>query len=314
MLVFPSFLRFARSRGRRLRRLGLLLLGLGLPVSGMAHGALDARIAELREMLAAAPDDAALRFGLAQALCEHGEWNLALEEAAWVERASPGRFPTALVRGEALLGHREPAAAKRALDRLLEQHPRHVRALTLRARARATLGEADESLADYRAALDGTLRTEPELVQEVAGAFARRGQPEEALAVLDRGIAQLGDIPSLVAQALELEEQTRRFDAALAHAALLQQAAPRPEPWMARRAAILAQAGRIAEARDAWQALLDHLATLPNLDRGTPALVRLASDARAALRGLAAGRAAPASASPALPVTTSARLSAPSSP
>ena len=52
---------------------------------------------------------------------------------------------------------------------------------------------------------------------------------------------------------------------------------------MAKRAALLAQAGRRAEARAAWQALIDHLAALPNLERGSHAMSILAEQAREAL-------------------------------
>jgi hypothetical protein len=56
---------------------------------------------------------------------------------------------------------------------------------------------------------------------------------------------------------------------------------------MARRASVLAQAGRIEESRTAWQALVDHLAALPNLERGSHALSKLAEEARQALASLA---------------------------
>jgi cytochrome c-type biogenesis protein CcmH/NrfG len=49
---------------------------------------------------------------------------------------------------------------------------------------------------------------------------------------------------------------------------------------MARRAAILTQAGRAAAAHKAWQELLDHLSRLPPAERNSTAMSRIASEAR----------------------------------
>jgi len=62
-----------------------------------------------------------------------------------------------------------------------------------------------------------------------------------------------------------------------------QKEAPRPEPWMARRATILTQAGRIEESRNAWKALLAQLASLPEHDRASRAMRQLEDEARKAL-------------------------------
>ena len=52
---------------------------------------------------------------------------------------------------------------------------------------------------------------------------------------------------------------------------------------MARRAELLALAGRLDEARAAWSALKQHLSSLPNLQRGTPDFLALSAKADAAL-------------------------------
>ena len=80
-------------------------------------------------------------------------------------------------------------------------------------------------------------------MQEVAGALASHGYEKEAAGVLDTGIEKLGKIPSLVLRALDLEIAAKDFDAALRRIEHTRERAPRPEPWMARRAAVLA-AGR----------------------------------------------------------------------
>ena len=78
----------------------------------------------------------------------------------------------------------------------------------------------------------------------------------------------------------------KNFEAALRRVEEARQGAPRPEPWMARRATVLAQAGRIEESRAAWKALAKHLESLPDQERTSHAMSRLAEEARQALAKL----------------------------
>jgi hypothetical protein len=52
---------------------------------------------------------------------------------------------------------------------------------------------------------------------------------------------------------------------------------------MARRALVLATAGRIEESRTAWKALIAHLDSLPDHDRNSRAMVQLRNEAGEAL-------------------------------
>ena len=52
---------------------------------------------------------------------------------------------------------------------------------------------------------------------------------------------------------------------------------------MARRATVLAQAGRIEESRAAWKALVEHLDSLPENERRSHAMSALREEASAAL-------------------------------
>jgi tetratricopeptide (TPR) repeat protein len=175
------------------------------------------------------------------------------------------------------------ATAKKALDRQIASHPENPQAWLLRARAERHLGQDKTSLADFREALRRTASPEPDLIQEVADALATQGFRDEAAQTLAAGIEKLGHIPSLVLRALDLEIAAGNFDAAFRLVAETQKDAPRPEPWMARRATILARAGRIDEARAEWKALSDHLASLPAPERTSHAMAQIAGEARQAL-------------------------------
>jgi tetratricopeptide (TPR) repeat protein len=261
-----------------------VLLLLESAAESRAHGAYHDVIARLNADLAKDPARADLLFRRATVHLGHDEAGACIADLAKVDQLSPSKFSTDLVRGQALLKLDQPAKAKEVLDRFIAAHPQHAEALAARGRAFRTLGETEAAIADYRTALALTDRPEPDLVEECAGTLFAAGRPGEAMAVLARAIELLGPVPSLVLRALDAEIDAGDFDAALGRIDALQKMGPRPEPWMAKRARVLAQAGRTAEARAAWEALAAHLAALPNLERGSHAMSKLAAEAAAELK------------------------------
>lgn len=267
----------------------LLLLCGPWQRAALAHGAYHDVVAEIARALESAPDDAELRFRLACAHVEHGEWEQALVELERVERLRPGGFPTAYIQGRALADGGHWAAARVALAEFLQSQPGHAGALAQRGRVLAALGLKDEAARDYESALAATDAPELAWYAEAAGLLSALDRRRDAARLLRQGLARLPDDPELLSASLDAELAAGNADEALACVDRLQRNAPRPEPWMARRAAVLLQAGRKTEARAAWQALHDHLMALPNLERGTPLLGGLLTEARQAL-----GTAAPA--------------------
>jgi tetratricopeptide (TPR) repeat protein len=253
-----------------------LVLQAGL---ARAHGGYDELIDAQTRKVEKNPSDAALRFELGNLHGLHGDLEPALKDLARVDALAPGKFLTDLMRGQAYFVARDFAKTKDALDRQLVSHPESVRAWLLRARAERELGQHEASLRDYREALKRNASPDPDIVQEVADALAARDKKEEAAQVLAAGMEKVGKVPSLMLRALDLEIETKNFDAALRRIEEARADAPRPEPWMARRAAVLAQAGRLEESRAAWTALRQHLDALPEHDRTSRAMTQLADEA-----------------------------------
>jgi tetratricopeptide (TPR) repeat protein len=250
------------------------------------HGAYHEELERADEEIAAHPEDGQLwyRRGFLNVL--HGAWESALVDLEKADRLAPGKFATNWLRGQALTTAGQFAAARAVLNDFIAQYPDHGGALASRARALVQLKEHTAALADYRAALTKTPNAEPDLVQEVVEALIFEQQNEEAADLLEVHLKRLGNSPGLVMKALELEVVLGRYDAALSRVDVLQQTAPRPEPWMAKRASILAQAGRIRESQAAWQELITHLQALPNLERGAHSMQLIAEQAHQALASL----------------------------
>lgn len=264
----------------------LALLAFFAPTVAQGHGSFHERMAQLAAIIERSPADARAHFELAELFCRHGDWALALGAADSADEQKPNAFPTDLLRGEAHLGLGRPTNARAALDRFLALRPGHARALVLRARATAAIAGPEAALADYRAALQAPARPEADHVREAAEALVAGGHREEAIEVLARALAAVGPDPALLQHALQLEIAAGRIDEALSRIAALEAAAPRREPWMVRRAQVLTSAQRTAEARTAWTDLLRHLETLPNLERGLPAMRTYAAETHAALSAL----------------------------
>lgn len=245
-------------------------LGFSIAPASHGHGAYHEVVSSIQAALKTSPDDAALRYKLAEAHAGHEEWPECLEEITKVERLAPGVHPTGYLRGFALHHSGQNDQAKEVLDLFLSTHPEHAQALATRGRVFTKLDRPADAAADLQAALKFSPSPESELIEDLALAYQKIGKPEEASRTIDEALKSSADPISLLDCALRLETEAGMWDSALRRIDGLQKAAPRPEPWMAKRAELLAKAGRTEDARAAWISLRDHLAALPSLERGTP--------------------------------------------
>ena len=181
-------------------------------------------------------------------------------------------------------------AAKGVLDAFLAQKPAHAAALAQRGKVLLKLGKRVEAQNDFAEALRLDSRAP-------AAWWLEAAQAGNAIEVLRKALQAHADDPELLTASLDAESKAGNADEALRCVEALKRIAPRPEPWMARRAEVLMTAGREAEAREAWAALHQHLMTLPNLERGTPLLAGVLAQTQQAL-GIAAPAAVVAAPAP----------------
>ena len=251
-----------------------------------AHGAYHDLLTAIDGELATHPDSADHWFKRAEINLGHREWLLAMLDLKKVDALAPDKFPTRWLKGQALDQGGKLLPAKAELDAFILANPWHAGALASRGRVLRELGKNAAALADFRAGLLINPDVDSELVIEIADAMADSDAAGEAAILLDSSLKRHGDDTAVLLKALEVDQQAKRWDAALQCVDALQKSAPRPEPWMAKRATILAMAGRLSDARATWLAFKDHLASLPNLDRGNPAMLQLAKEAETALTDL----------------------------
>jgi tetratricopeptide (TPR) repeat protein len=264
----------------RALRLPMLALLLAVPLCG--HPDSHPRIVELSRMIDERPQ--------AELLLERGELHrvrqefvAALSDYEAAERLAPRMDAVWLARGRALLESDLAGPARQAFDEFLLRKPEHANGHLLRARAWLAEGEPTRAVADFDRSIFLAAEPRPDVFAERAAVLDALGDHERALAGLDEGIRRLGPIPSLHLPALATELKLGRFDAALRRVDGLMAEAGRKESWLARRAEILAQAGRAAAAAEAWGATLAAITALPERFRTLPATEELAARARAAL-------------------------------
>lgn len=266
--------------------LAFTFLALSAP-SVAAHGTHSFLMKRANEDLADQPTDGGCWYKRALLQYEHEDWPESLADLEKAEKFAPGMFPVLWIRGQIFDQQAKPAEAKAAFDEFLTTSPEHWGALASRARVEVKLGLHDEALADYRKALANNPKAEPDFYNEVAQALAARDLTDEAVKVVEAGISRLGAISSLQIRALEIELLAERWNAALLRLDGIEKGAIRPEPWMMKRAATFAAAGRLNESRAAWQALIYHLNSLPPTERESNSMSLISEQARLALSVLA---------------------------
>jgi manganese oxidase len=158
-------------------------------------------------------------------------------------------------------------------SRHLEKFPQDAEAYMTRARMRVKLGQRAEAGADFAASFQHTQNLPLELYLERASALTTEDGAylNEALATLEQGIKRLGPIVTLETAALEVELQQKNYTAALKRVDGIVERMSRKDFWLTRRGDILVQAGRMKEAREAYQKALDAIAKLPPAQRTRPA-------------------------------------------
>jgi tetratricopeptide (TPR) repeat protein len=242
-----------------------------------AHADLLLQIEDLTKDIAKNPTaDLYLRRG--ELRREHVEYEAAYTDFEQASVLNPQLAIVDLFRGRLFLDWGWPLSARACLDRLLIRQPRHVDGLVFRARALVKLNQRLAAVRDYDLAVALSPEPGPDLFIERAQVLMAEGSEYYATALkgLDEGIQKLGPLVTLQLFAIEAELKQRNFDGALARVDKITERSPRKETWLARRAEILVQAGRPAEAKRSYEAARTALQSLPATRRNVPAMLELA--------------------------------------
>jgi predicted Zn-dependent protease len=250
------------------------------------HGTYHELIEELDRQIATLPDDGALYLRRAFLHLEHGEWKASLADVDRADRCKTDGLDVDLIRGRALAAGGRFNEAVTVLDGFLSAHPGHPVGLMQRARVRGELGQTAQAADDFALGMRGVVAPEPDQVFELASFLCKAGRKDEAIEAIDAALKRMRGIQSLVDRAVEIEMGLGRHDAALRRMDEAVRSAKVKEPLMAKRAALLARAGRVQESVAAWKELRERITAMPPLERDSHAMSRIIEQACHALAAL----------------------------
>jgi tetratricopeptide (TPR) repeat protein len=236
----------------------------------------------------ASPGCADLYLKRADLFFHHEDWSSAVADYDRAEKLNPSLDAVHAGRGKLLLAAGRFDEAKSEIDRFLSGNPANAEALMIRGRIEVALGRPLPAAADFANAIKCSQQPEPDFYIEQARALALAGDAHigEAIDVLNKGSATLGDLPGLGLYAVELEVRLKRFDAALARIGRLSARSARQESWLERSGDIQILAGRRSEAVECFGRAREAIARLPENVRTTKAVRNRESSLTHKLRAL----------------------------
>jgi len=250
-----------------------------------AHEGVPEQIVAITAKIKRDPKNASLYLQRGELYRLNGNWTRAAADYDRAIRLQPGLSIVDFARGRMLFESGKFSRARLALDRFLREQPAHVEGLITRARVLAKLAARVEAAHDFTQVIALTQLPEPEVYLERAQVLVEdtRYIPE-ALRGLDEGIKRLGPLVTLQLAAIEIELRRKNHDAALTRLDLIAAQSERKETWLVRRGEILRAAGRNEEARNAFNAALVAIDSLPPARRHNRAITALQLRARSGLR------------------------------
>ncbi|HEU4836448.1 MAG TPA: tetratricopeptide repeat protein [Pyrinomonadaceae bacterium] len=255
-----------------------------LPSFARAHEGLHEQIAAITAKIKRDPKNASLYLQRGELHRLHRDWLRAAADYDRAERLQPTLKIVGLARGKMLFESGKLQRARLTLDRFLSQQPAHYEGLITRARVFAKLGLRDDAVKDFSQALAASSEPEPALYLERAAVLAADEQRVGgALRGLDEGINKLGPLVTLQLAAIDLELRLKNHNGALTRLDQISAQSQRKEAWLVRRGEILKLAGRDEDARAAFNAALEAIASLPPSHRQSRAVTALEVKARSAL-------------------------------
>ena len=220
----------------------------------LGDAAIEDRLRELDARIQEYPDQQQWRIRRARVYIDTGLNEAAMEDIRAAEvLGDPAE--AAFVHGLLLYRQGQLSGARKQFDIYLQAHPGHRQSLDYRARLLRDAGEYEAALADYRQlmAMDDSLAPGYYLsAARMLAALPDHGT-DEALALLDGRMEQVGPVSSLQRFAIGLESGRGNYDAAIGRMATLDEKLRGTPEWHAEMAGLQLQAGRPLNA-------LDHIA------------------------------------------------------
>ena len=253
------------------------LLGLWvllIPLPAFAHEGIHEQLQQADQKIEESPDDVMLYWQRGITHSQAGNQDLAIAD---YERAAALGDP-ALVAYDAGISYYlkgEYAQDLHYFDMYLQRSPEHAPSYEYRARVYRDSGQLALAVADMRKYFELAEQPNPGNYIAAADMLLALNPPatEQALAILDGGLEQLGIVPQIQRYAIKIETESGNYEAAIVRLESLASVLHTSVQWQVDMAELLVLAKRDSEAKPYLIAAKERLNTL----RKTPARLVLLS-------------------------------------
>ena len=279
---------FACRHVRHMVRCALLCGACAVTAAGFSHPGQHDQLEQINRHIEETPAEQALYIQRGVVYSESGEYDRALADYHRAQTLGP---PVLVSFELGVLRYRqgEYQRASDHLERYLQRFPDYAPAYEYLARIARDAGDPDTAIAHFETYFRLQERPNPGLYLSAAKIMEETGRPEQALAMLDQGLAKLGVIPQLQRQAIRLELFRQRPDLAIARLETLRDMLRDNPQWKLDMAELLWIAERREEAIELLGAARSELLVL----RPTPARTAAQQRATEMMARFEAGQDAP---------------------
>lgn len=216
--------------------------------ASIAHPGEHQQLALIDQAIAQQPRDQALYIRRASLYSSSGHFDEAMADLLHAETLGPSAA-TALERGLLSLRQGDAELAIGHFNRYIEAYPGTAIAYEYRARAARAAGDKAQAVADLKRSIELNGQPHPGTYLAAADVLQEMRDTDQAIALLDQGMARLGTIPTLQHRAIELVLEQGRTDEAIARLESLRTALRESPAWKLQMTELLLQDGRYGDAR-----------------------------------------------------------------
>lgn len=252
-----------------------LLACTSFSTKAYAHGDLDERILAATLLIKQWPDSAALYVNRATLYYQHEEYKKAITDISQSQALGSEDSSALIILSKSARGLNQYDEALKTINAFIDIEGEHVIALRIKARVLMDKGEYSQAADYFSAVIAKATRTLPENYLESAKAYSQAGKVKSAIAVLQQGIDELGNVHGLHQALIDLHVDNGDFDSALGIQEKIIEASKRKERPFYQAALICMKANKTAQAKQYLDKAAVELSNLPNRIRLNRAMQQL---------------------------------------
>jgi len=251
----------------------LMFLFYCLPI--MAHGDFDELIKELNVEIENDSGNAELFLKRAVLFLNHNEPKMSIQDLKKCKQLGLNSVEVDLNMAKSYKALEKYKKGLAIVDAVLGNNQDHVNALLLKAELLSDLTEYTKSAMYYETAVEKATVNLPENYLAAAAAWEKANNIGQSITVLEKGIADLGELPVFYLKLKEIAEERNRFREAVFYQTKLIEIATRKEKTYYQRALMFMKNNELDKAKTDLDTALELISRLPDQTQNSPATKEL---------------------------------------